>query len=207
MSVLNQSESKSSRRRRSEKTLADLAESTEHLIRTGDIDSVTSEKLAALSGYSVGGIFHHFKKIDYAFVHLYDYKREKKLLELKSLIQQHDPNDDITVLVNNFVNVVLKEVSKRRMNVLSYLIRSYLKRTENPEKYDEKTDILLDDLLLAAERDKTGTFANLDRDCLMLRLRAFLMAFRAPYFEGNSIAGTKKHISEVVKIGIILFGK
>jgi hypothetical protein len=59
---LYDNDSKPPKQSRAKKTLQDIVESAEALIKSGDTDSVTTEKLSAYSGYSVGGDFSLLQK-------------------------------------------------------------------------------------------------------------------------------------------------
>jgi len=192
---------------RAQKTLQDIVESTEKLIKAGDIESVTSENLSALSGYSVGGIFHYFKKRDDIFVHLFMIKRQQKIAEIAQIIRAHSPQADINSFITELVNVAINTLSRFRLKIIQYLLRTYFRRAKNPESFDALTDIVMDDWMRAINQDQTNTFALMDKDELMINIKAFQMAVRTPFFEGDPIAGTEKHKRIAINIGVKLFGK
>lgn len=192
---------------RAKKTLHDIIESAEHLIKSGDIESVTTAKLSAHSGYSIGGIFHYFKKRDDIFVYLFMQKRHQKCIELAQMIRAHSPQADITSFISKIVNTGIGELAKHRLKILQFMLRTYFKRAENPLNFDAISQLLIDDWLKAIERDQTKTFAHLDQDELFINMRALTAAMRTPFFESSPIAGTDKHKMLAIKLGVKLFGK
>lgn len=192
---------------RAKKTLQDIIESAEHLIKSGDIESVTTEKLSAHSGYSIGGIFHYFKKRDDVFVYLFMLRRQKKCAELTEMIRAHSPRSDITSFITTIVNAGVNELGKYRLKTLQFMLRTYYKRAENPLNFDTLSNTVLKDWVNAIHQDQTDTFAHMDQDELIINLRALLIAVRTPFFESSPIAGTDKHKQIAIKLGVKLFGK
>jgi len=192
---------------RAQKTLQDIVESTEQLIKSGDIESVTTENLSATSGYSAGGIFHYFKKRDDIFVHVLMQRRQKKFAEFAKMIRAHSPQADITNFITAIVNESIGELGKFKLKVIQFLLRAYLRRTKSPENFDAHSQILVDDWMHAINQDQTNTFSRLDKDALIISMRAFQTAVRAPFYEGSPIAGTEKHKTIAINIGVRLFGK
>lgn len=192
---------------RAKKTLQDIVESAEALIQSGDTDSVTTEKLSAHSGYSVGGIFHYFKKREDIFVYVFMLRRQKKCAELAEMIRTHSPHADIVSFITAIVDTSVGEFGKYRLKILQFMLRTYYKRAESPLNFDAISQLLIDDLLKAIERDQTKTFAHLDQDELFINMRALAVAIRTPFFENSPIAGTEKHKKIAIKLGIKLFGK
>lgn len=155
---------------RAQKTLQDIAESTEQLIRSGDIESVTTEKLSAMSGYSVGGIFHYFKKRDDIFVYVLMRRRQKKFAELAELIRAHSPQADITSFITAIINEAFGEFGKFKLKIIKFMLQIYFRRAQNPENFDTISQMLINDWMHAASQDQTGTFAHLDKDELSISM-------------------------------------
>lgn len=195
------------KQQRSLKTLQDIIEATGSLIQSEGLDVATAENISAKSGYSIGGIFHHFKKIDYIFLHLFMIKRKHNIAEIGEIIRSHNPQHDITRLITTIVDFCVSEIGAYRIKTLQFMVRVYFKHTKNPENFDAIFDVLLDDLAQAIKKDQTNTFATLDAEELKLNLRAFQMILRSPVYEGSPMAGSEKHRSISINIGIKLFGR
>ena len=192
---------------RAKKTLQDIVESAEALIQSGDTDSVTTEKLSAHSGYSVGGIFHYFKKREDIFVYVFMLRRQKKCAELAEMIRTHSPQADIASFITAIVNASVGEFGKYRLKILQFMLRTYYKRAENPLNFDTLSNTVVNDWINAIHLDQTNTFADMDQDELIINMRALIIAIRTPFFENSPIAGTEKHKMLAIKLGVKLFGK
>jgi len=204
---LYDNDSKPPKQSRAKKTLQDIVESAEALIKSGDTDSVTTEKLSAYSGYSVGGIFHYFKKRDDIFVYIFMRRRQKKCNEIAEMIRAHNSQADITSFITAIVDIGIGELRKYRLKILQFLLRTYYNRAKNPLNLDALNLTLVDDWINAIHQDQTNTFAHMDQDELAINMNALLIAIRTPFFENNLIAGTDKHKKIAIKLGVKLFGK
>lgn len=192
---------------RAKKTLQDIIESAEMLIQSSDTDSVTTEKLSAHSGYSVGGIFHYFKKRDDIFVYVFMLRRQKKFAEIAEMIRAHSQQADITSFITTVVDASVGEFNKYRLKILQFMLRTYFKRAQNPLNFDALSYTLVNDWMNAINQDQTNTFAHMDQEELVINMRALIIAIRTPFFENNPIAGTEKHKMIAIRLGVKLFGK
>ena len=192
---------------RARKTLQDIAETTEQLIKSGDIESFTSEKLSALSGYSAGGIKHYLENRDDIFVHVFMTKRRQKFLELSEIINAHSPHADVNSLITAIVDNSIGDLGRFKLKVMQFMLHKYYRRARNPENFDLLSSMLIDSFMHAASQDQTNTFALMDKDELAINLKALNVAISGPFYQNSPIAGTEKHKAIAIRLGVKLFGE
>ncbi len=157
MDYFDEFEFKTPNQQRARKSLADIAESIEALSKSGDLADLKSRSLSVHSGYAIGTIFHHFRKFNDIFVYIFLVRRKKAHLKIAEIINNHSPNEDLSVLAGNVLNCFMDELSKPNRKTLLFVMSQFLKRTKNPQLINMEADVLIPVWMNACQRDKTST--------------------------------------------------
>jgi AcrR family transcriptional regulator len=192
---------------RAQKALNDIQDSIEKLSRSGDLADLTSRKLSDRSGYSLGAIFHHFKKFDDVFVYIFLKRREKAYLNVAEIINQHPTDKPVDILLTSVMNSFIDELSAPNPKALLFVLRQFLKRTNYPQLINVHSDMLINPWINATLRDKTNTFVKLNEKELKLRFRAIQAVIRSPFFEEDALARTEEHKVIIMHVGIQLLSR
>ncbi len=192
--------------KRGEMTVDNIFSAAKDLIKTGEPDMLSSRELSKRSGYSIGSIYHYFKKIDDVFLSLFIQRRNKTYTIILEKVQQHDPAQDVEIFIKMIVDTIFCEFKKNNNPQLTrWIIRQFLKRSKEPEKLGAIIDSLVPSVLQLIARDTTGTFAPLSETEARLKLRAIQVVIRSPFFECDPMAGTEEHYNLSCQVGIRLF--
>jgi AcrR family transcriptional regulator len=205
MDYFDEFEFKTPRQQRAKKALSDISESLEKLSKSGDLADLKSRGLSTHSGYAIGTIFHYFKKFDDVFVYIYLIRRRAALTSLGEIINNHPPQQNLSVLLNNVLNFFIDELLRPNRKTLLFVVSQFLKRTKNPQLINMEADVLIPLWMNASQRDKTGTIFSFSESEFRLRFRAMQSVVRSPFFEEDLIAGTDKHKELAFNIFMRLF--
>ena len=205
MDYFDEFDFKAPKQQRAKKVIDDLVESLELLAQSEDLTQITTRNLSDVSGYALGTIFHHFKKFDDIFVYFFLIRRKKATSIMTDIISRHPADQPLSVLVSNLHNRYFYELSRPNRKALVFLMRHFLKHTQNPEFINIVADKLIPYWIAASVRDKTNTIFNFSENELKLRFRAIQSVVRSPFFEDDPIAGTKEHKDIALKLFMRLF--
>ena len=192
--------------KRGERTIDNIFSAAKDLVKTGQPDMLSSRELSKRSGYSIGSIYHYFKKIDDVFISLFIERRNKTYKIILEKIQQHDPAQDVDVFIKMIVDLTFHEFKNNNNPQLTrWIVRQFLKRSKEPEKLGAIIDTLVPSVLQLIARDQTGTFVALSENEARLKLRAIQVVIRSPFFECDPMAGTEEHYNLSCQVGVRLF--
>jgi len=184
---------KAPKQQRGIKAIDDILQSLEVLPQSEGFTKVTTQDISDRSGYAVGTIFHHFRKLDNIFIYLFLIRRKKAILNIANIINKHPADQPLSVLMSHLVYGFIDEFSKVNRKKLIFVVNQFFKRTKYPMLINLEGDILIPLWMNASQRDETNTIFNFNEDELRLRLRAIQAIARSPFFENDAIAGTAQH--------------
>lgn len=205
MSYFDEFEFKTPSQQRAKKVLSDIVESIESLAKSGDLANLKTREISARSGYSLGTIFHHFRRLDDIYVYIFLVKRRKAISNIAEIINKHPSDQPLSILVNNVLNGFIQELSTPNRKTLLFVMSQFFKRTKNPQRINMEADVLVAVWMNASQRDKTNTIFNFNENELRSRLRAIQSVVRSPFFEDDVIAGTAEHKEIALNIFMRLF--
>lgn len=205
MGYFDEFEIKTPNQQRAKKTLADIVESIEALSQSGDLSNLKTRELSAHSGYALGTIFHHFRKLDDIFIYVFLVRRRKAISNIAEIINKHPSNQPLSVLASNVLNGFIQELSRPNRKTLLFVMSQFFKRTKNPQLINMEADVLIPVWMNASQRDKTNTIFNFSANELRSRFRAIQSVVRSPFFEDDVIAGTAEHKEIALNIFMKLF--
>lgn len=205
MDYFDELEIKKPTQERVKKALADIVESIEVLSQSGDLASLKTRELSARSGYALGTIFHHFKKLDDIFVYVLFVRQKKAIASIAEIINRHPADQPLSTLANNVLNGFIQELSRPSRKQLIFVMNQFLKRTKNPQHIIMEADVLIPVWIEASQRDTTNTIFKFSENELRSRFRAIQSVVRSPFFEDDVIAGTEEHKEIALNIFMKLF--
>lgn len=205
MGYFDELEIKTPSQQRAKKALADIVESIEVLSQSGDLANLKTRELSARSGYALGTIFHHFKKLDDIFIYVLFTRHKKSISNIAEIINKHPTDEPLRTLASNVLNGFIQELSRPNRKQLLFVMAQFLKRTKNPQLIIMEADVLIPVWIGASQRDKTNTIFKFSENELRSRFRAIQSVVRSPFFEDDVIAGTAEHKEIALDIFMRLF--
>jgi len=195
MDYFNEFEFNTPKQHRAIKTINDIIQSLETLSQDSDIQDISTRQLSKHSGYAVGTIFHHFKKLDDIFVYAFLIRQKRIMSKATLIITNHPTDHDLCTLICNLLKSTMNELSKPRRQTLIFLMNQFNRRTKYPQLCNLEADILIPIWKIASQQDKTHTIFNFSENELRLKIRALQAIIRSPFFEDSPMAGTAEHKS------------
>ena len=178
---------------RSIKAIDDLFEAATLLATSGDANKLNVRALSKTSGYSIGSIYHYFSKIDDLFSYVFNIRREKVHRAFAENIRSFDPSSTVNNIFENLVDESFVIWKQPHPQLLNKMLRQYLKRAKDPERFNTIADMLVPAFLEAMEGNTSGTFRHIDEAELKILLRMVQQAIGSPFIEQDPIAGTPLH--------------
>jgi len=192
---------------RAKKAIDDIEQAIELLSKNVNLDGITARDISDRSGYALGTIFHHFKKLDHIFVYLFLARRKRAYEKVIEIIEKHPSDQPLIVLLSDVINFLMDEMLRVDRKKFIFTVRQLLNRSKNPQLMNTQIDVLIPYWMNASQQDKTNTILNYSEDELRLRLRAIQSIVRSPFLEENAIAGTAEHREISFKLGLQIFSK
>lgn len=177
---------------RSKKTLEDILEAANNLLEQADPDLFTSRVLASKSGYSLGTLNKRLLSVENVFVWLIEQGQKRHIQTATRICLEFAPNAPLHILIENLVDVFFDVMKKINPKVIRYYEHRMALKQGLVEDYD-RTDELVKPFQVAAQRNQTATFRNLDDTELKLILRATLSLLERPFIYFDTIAGSQEH--------------
>jgi len=190
---------------RSKKTLEDIEMAFSDLGQLGEIEDINSENLSAKAGYSQSTLFHYFKKFDDVYSYIFLIRTKKTTLIVCEMFNQHPADAPLSVLVGNLVKLSIEQCNRPPRKALLFLVKKFLKNTENPQLINTSADVVIPAWMAAIERDQTNTFVKFTESEMLLRMRAFQAVIRSPFFEDKPMAGTSEHTDIAYSLAMNIF--
>ena len=178
---------------RSEKAIETIFETATKLAISGDPKVLNIRELSEHSGYSVGNIYHYFSKIDDLFSYVFNKRREKVHAAFGENIRKLDPSSTVSEIFTKLVDDSFEIWKQPHPKLLNKMLRQYLKRSQDPEKFHAIADLLVPPFLDAMQKNTSASFRQIDENELRILLRMTQQAIGAPFMEQDPIAGTAEH--------------
>lgn len=175
------------------------------LLFDADKKPPTVRDISRKSGFGIGTIYDYFGSLNDLFIHLLLKKQKSLLNSAKIIIDTHPPEREATELLDALIDQLFAVVTGRNPKMIRFVFHLFLRRENDPEKFNRSIDCLINPLVEAAKRDRTGTIPALAPEQIRLLLRSMQSAIRSPLFEQDPFFGTPRHIQTVKEIGRRLF--
>lgn len=196
-----------SKQERSQKTLEDILEAAEQIVIEANPDLFTSRSLAQRSGYALGTLVRRLSSVENVFLWAVKKSRDQKFQEIAISITQFDADTSIHTFAENMVDTAISGIQRVNPVVMRFFENRFTKINGLPLDYFAYMDSLVEPYLMAASKNRTGTFRVLSTSEASLLIRMICLAMERPFMEGNPIAGTQEHRRTVIDIIIRLLGK
>jgi len=192
---------------RSIKAIDDIFETATQLAISGDPSLLNIRELSYKSGYSTGSIYHYFSKIDDLFSYVFNRRREKVHAAFGENILSMDENSTVNQVFEKLVDDSFVIWKQPHPKLLNKMMRQYLKRSKEPEKFFAIADSLVPFFLKMINKNKSGTIRLIEENELRILLRMTQQAIGSPFMEQQPIAGSAEHRKIAVEICCKLFQK
>jgi hypothetical protein len=182
-----------SKQERSQKTLEDILEAAEQIVREANPDLFTSRTLAQRSGYALGTLVRRLSSVENVYLWAVKKGRDKKFQEFSIRITQFDIDTPIDAFAENMIDSAFSAVQRVNPAVMRFFEHRLTKINGLPPDYFAYMDLLVEPYLMAASKNQTGTFRSLSISEAPLLIRQICLLIERPFMEGNPIAGTQEH--------------
>ena len=188
-----------------EATVEAILEATALLMKARMDPLPGTRAIASKSGYSVGTIYNYFSTVGLIVSRVVIKRQRAAHLRIEVLINQHDRDETIDVLCGKVMAMCFSSFQvfdPRLVRLVFNLARTH---AEKPEELDYAADVLVQPLLAAIGRDRTGTFRNLGAQELLLFLRGIVFLIRSPLLEDSAFFATAAHRDLVMDYMLRIF--
>lgn len=196
-----------SKQERSQKTLENILEAAEQIVKEADPSLFTSRSLAQKSGYALGTLVRRLSTVENVFLWAVKKARDKKFQEIAIRITQFDADTPIYTFAEIMVDTGFAGAQENSPAVMRFFENRFTKMNGLPPDYFAYMDSLVEPYLVAASKNKTDTFRVLSTSEASLLLRQICLLVERPFMEGNPIAGTPEHRRVAIDMIIRLLGK
>lgn len=170
-----------------------IADSLEALARQSLDRPPSARAISTKSGYSVGSIYKYFGSMGALVAFLFFKKQSMTAARIRSIVDSHDPHDDVNSLSQKIVEVCFSSFRRFNPKIARFAFEMALKHSETPASVDAVLDGIAATIAVASSRDQTGSFRRLDNTEARLVLRGVASVIRAPLLEGSPFFGTEQH--------------
>lgn len=192
---------------RSIKAVDDIFETATELAITGDPNLLNIRELSYKSGYSTGSIYHYFSKIDDLFSYVFNRRREKVHAAFGKNIVNLDEKSTVNQIFEKLVDDSFVIWKQPHPKLLNKMIRQYLKRSKEPERFFAIADALVPFFLEMIKKNESGTIRLIQENELRILLRMTQQAIGSPFMEQQPFAGTPEHRKIAIETCCRLFQK
>jgi AcrR family transcriptional regulator len=196
-----------SKQERSQKTLENILEAAEQIVKEADPSLFTSRSLAQKSGYALGTLVRRLSSVENVFLWAVKKARDKKFQEIAIRITQFDADTPVRTFAEIMVDTGFAGAQENSPAVMRFFENRFTKMNGLPPDYFAYMDSLVEPYLVAASKNKTGTFRVLSTSEASLLLRQICLLVERPFMEGNPIAGSPEHRRVAIDMIIRLLGK
>jgi len=196
-----------SKQERSQKTLEDILEAAEQIVVEANPDLFTSRSLAQRSGYALGTLVRRLNSVENVFLWAVKKNRDRKFQEVAINITQFSADTSIHTFAENMIDIVFSGFQKVNPAVMRFFEKRFTKINGLTPDYFTYMDSLVEPYLVAAAKNKTGTFRTLSSSEASLLIRQICLLAERPFMEGNPIAGSEGHRRVTKDVIIRLLGK
>jgi AcrR family transcriptional regulator len=196
-----------SKQERSQKTLENILEAAEQIVKEADPSLFTSRSLAQKSGYALGTLVRRLSSVENVFLWAVKKARDKKFQEIAISITQFDADTPVRTFAEIMVDTGFAGAQENSPAVMRFFENRFTKMNGLPPDYFANMDSLVEPYLVAASKNKTGTFRVMSTCEASLLLRQICLLVERPFMEGNPIAGSPEHRRVAIDMIIRLLGK
>lgn len=177
------------------------------LEEAGDIEMVTSERLANKSGFSVGSLYRYFKNKEDLYARLWQFFVMRLHGGLVAEIDSFPEHGTVRQLMMMVSDYYFSRLQKRRPKMVIPFYRLYIQSVPDPENAYKMMDVLIKPIIRAQVRNLTGTLRIMDQNEVRICLRASQAMIRNDFMEKNAYFGTEQHQRVVLDLMVRLFQK
>jgi hypothetical protein len=196
-----------SKQERSQKTLENILEAAEQIVKEADPSLFTSRSLAQKSGYALGTLVRRLSTVENVFLWAVKKARDKKFQEIAISITQFDTDTHIRTFAEIMVDTGFAGAQDSSPAVMRFFENRFTKMNGLPPDYFSYMDSLVEPYLATIRKNQTDTFRVLSTSEASLLLRQICLLIERPFMEGNPIAGTPDHRRVAIDMIIRLLGK
>ena len=196
-----------SKQERSHKTLNNILEAADQIVLEANPDLFTSRSLAQRSGYALGTLVRRLSSVENVFLWAIKKSRDQKFQEVAINITQFSVDTHINTFAENVIDMVFSNFQRVNPEVMRFFEKRFTKINGLTPDYFTYMDSMVEPYLLAASKNKTGTFRVLSTSEASLLIRQICLLVERPFIEGNPIAGTQEHRRIATDMIIRLLGK
>jgi len=196
-----------SKQERSHKTLNNILEAADQIVLEANPDLFTSRSLAQRSGYALGTLVRRLSSVENVFLWAIKKSRDQKFQEVAINITQFSVDTHINTFAENVIDMVFCNFQRVNPEVMRFFEKRFTKINGLTPDYFTYMDSMVEPYLLAASKNKTGTFRVLSTSEASLLIRQICLLVERPFIEGNPIAGTQEHRRIATDMIIRLLGK
>lgn len=178
---------------RRQATVEAIVEATVLLIKERSDTVPGTREIALKSGYSVGTIYNYFGSVDAIVGQLVHSRQKAEANKMRDIIFQHDCDEGVDLLCARVVERCFLSLQSYRPAVVRFVFSLVRKHSDKPDLMDSAMDLLIDPLLLVAERDRTGTFQVLNTSEIRMLLRGVTFVIRTPLLDASVFFATAEH--------------
>jgi len=196
-----------SKQERSQKTLENILEAADQIVKEADPSQFTSRSLAQKSGYALGTLVRRLSSVENVFLWAVKKNRDQKFQEVSISITQFDADTTIHTFAENMIDTAFAGFQRTNPAVMRFFENRFTKLNGLTPDYFSYLDAMVEPYLVAASKNKTGTFRVLSTIEASLLIRQICLLAERPFIEGNPIAGTPEHRRVAIDMIIRLLGK
>ena len=196
-----------SKQERSQKTLENILEAADQIVNEADPSKFTSRSLAQKSGYALGTLVRRLSSVENVFLWAVKKNRDQKFLEVAISITQFDADTTIHTFAENMIDTAFAGFQRTNPAVMRFFENRFTKLNGLTPDYFSYFNSLVEPYLVAASKNKTGTFRVLSPIEASLLIKQICLLVERPFMEGNPIAGSPEHRRVAIDMIIRLLGK
>ena len=193
---------------RAEVTAETIIQAAIHALESAEeIESVTSQNLAAKSGYSIGSLYRYFKSKDDLYTSLWRFFVTRLHAGLVPKIDAFPDHGTIRQLMMMVSEYYFDNLRSRKPGKVIPFYRLFIKAVPDPENIYKVMDVLIDPLMRAQARNQSGTMRIMDENELRICLRSSHAMIRNEFLERAPYFGTASHQRLTLDLMVRLFQK
>ncbi|NDA47642.1 MAG: TetR/AcrR family transcriptional regulator [Alphaproteobacteria bacterium] len=184
-----------------------IAQSVWDLLVEQDFKAPSIREITRRSGFGIGTIYDYFGRVQELLLFVVLRQQEQVIEAAKQLIDTHPADEPADKLICAIVTLIFAEVGKLNANFFKFVDGVALRGGNSPRVFLRPMDQLINPLLAARMRDRTGTFLPLDAKEIRLLLQSMGAMIRFPILVGDSYFGSEEHRALVQSATLRLFVK
>ena len=184
-----------------------IAQSVWNLLVEQDFKAPSIREITRRSGFGIGTVYDYFGRVQELLLFVLLRQQEQVIEAAKSIIEAHSPDQTADQLICDIVALIFAEMSKLNVSFFKFVDDVALRGGNSPRVFLRPMDQLVNPLLEARLRDRTGTFLPLEAKEIRLLLQSMGAMIRFPILVGDSYFGSEEHRALVQSATLRLFVK